>query len=1036
MLGDINYLIGPIEYELMLTKPNKEPIIAISNDYGKVYNPSMIAVDEFSFNIDKYYSDGSINDSYNKIKEKLLIRLNQQEFFVIIGIEEDEVNGIKEIICYSLEFELSQKFIQVYEVTSAKLYSDNSDIPGVMNLINSLAPSWTVGTIDSEILTKYRSFDVSNIDIRSFIIKNIQEAYGCIAIFNTDDKTIDFKLLENIGTNKSLYLSTENLINELTRNRKLENLATRVYGFGSEDLTMNTVNPNAGKSYIDNWSYFRNRDWMSQGLIDALDAHDVIVAANITEFQTVLAEYQAEFEDKYGSNTNNTLLATLISGTNITFDDNASDLDSYYNGWELLIDAPSSTNLDCVGQTATIVSYNGTTKIATIDSAFSIVQHTYQTVQVTVIDIPENPVGEEVYAEGVYFISEDIGNYRFLQVTLSKQAYFQEYEIALIAKHASITPTQDDLDELAETRTHLDYWNGQVTTYQALVDANDTVLDTKTTRLQELNVIMDIETNLTFAQLQELDPYIIETTHTNTTIIDETDLYDEVKEISDRMAYPRYEFSLNAADFLKMVEYQHIRHRLNTGDIINVKVSDTEVVEVRLLSYTHDFDEDGLEMTFSSVNSILDATYELAEILNSTSSSANTLNVERFKYKTYIDNDQNTIYQFMNSYLDAANNAVKAGNNQEVIIDRTGITMREFDLLTGGYKDSQMRLINNTIAITDDNWNTVKTAISPTGVFADVLVGRAILGTEFQIEAADGTFTVDDLGTVIKNMSLTAVKDEGLGTERKIVLNDTDVIRVSIGEVDKLWIDSSGDLNITGNINMSASSTISWDNITDGDIEAKAAAFDGTTYSTYIGSDGIYTGTLIANKILTGTLGAPGSTLTLTSNVVIGSGFSIAWTDVTNSDASAVLAYEGTYIDGNGVYTGEVKADKLIGHELYIGDPLDLYTTRFIEFSSGIKIISDSSGTGILKFTADRTDICYDGNYLNIGHNSMVGDIVCQGDWDFTNATVSGISSGVGGSNSFLGNGSGRTVTHGLGSTPSSVTITADGDPNGWLGEV
>jgi len=860
MLGDINYLLGPIEYVLEVTKPNKEPIVAISNDYGKVYSPSMKAINEFSFMINKFYEDGSINASYEAVQEKYLISLNQQEYFVITEIEEDEIEGIKAVICYSLEYELGQKFVQAYEVVSAKLYSNNSDFDGVMNMVNSLAPSWTVGTIDGEILESYRSFDVSNVDIYTFITKDISEAFGCIALFNTDEKTISFKFLEHIGVNNSLFLSSDNLIKTLTRTRKLENIATRVYGFGSEDLTMNTVNPN-GLSYIDNFSYFKNRNWMSQRLIDALDAHDAIVTANIPEFQTVLSDYQDEYEDKFGSSIYKTLLVTDISGANITFDDNASDVDNYYNGWKLLIELPTSENQNCAGQTATILSYNGTTKIATLSSAFSEVNHTYETVEVTVKTIPANPEGEEIYAEGSYYISENIGNYQYLQLSLVKQGNWEEIEKALVARHASITPTQDDLDELAEARTHLDYWNGQVGVWQTLVDANDVVLDAKTTRLEELNVIMDIETNLTFDELQELDPYIIETTYTNSNIIDEVDLYDEVVEISDRVGYPRYEFSLDADDLLKMVEYQHIRHRLKIADIINIKISETEEIEVRITGYSHEYDENIINISFSSVNSIFDSSYELAELLKNNTSAASSLNVERFKFKTYVKEDQNTILTFLDSALDAAKNAVIAGNNQEVLIDRTGITLREYDAITGGFTDSQMRLINNTIAITDNNWNTVKTAISPDGVFADVLIGRAILGAELQIEAADGTFEVDETGTTLKNMSLTAVKDEGLGTERKIVLNDTDVFRVSIGGVDKLWIDVSGDMNIAGNIFMSASSRITWTNVTDADSEAVSAWDD--NYMTTIGPDYVFTGKIQANKIT-------GNTLTALDEINIG----------------------------------------------------------------------------------------------------------------------------------------------------------------------
>lgn len=48
----------------------------------------------------------------------------------------------------------------------------------------------------------------------------------------------------------------------------------------------------------------------------------------------------------------------------------------------------------------------------------------------------------------------------------------------------------------------------------------------------------------------------------------------------------------------------------------------------------------------------------------------------------------------------------------------------------------------------------------------------------------------------------------------------------------------------------------------------------------------------------------------------LGGGVAIAWTQVTNADDKAVQAYENTYIDANGIYTGNVYANNISGNQI------------------------------------------------------------------------------------------------------------------------
>ena len=49
--------------------------------------------------------------------------------------------------------------------------------------------------------------------------------------------------------------------------------------------------------------------------------------------------------------------------------------------------------------------------------------------------------------------------------------------------------------------------------------------------------------------------------------------------------------------------------------------------------------------------------------------------------------------------------------NQQVLVDGHGISCRQYDDITEDYSPKQMRIINNVLAFTKDNWQTVDTAI-------------------------------------------------------------------------------------------------------------------------------------------------------------------------------------------------------------------------------------------------------------------------------------------------------------------------------------
>ena len=71
----------------------------------------------------------------------------------------------------------------------------------------------------------------------------------------------------------------------------------------------------------------------------------------------------------------------------------------------------------------------------------------------------------------------------------------------------------------------------------------------------------------------------------------------------------------------------------------------------------------------------------------------------------------NTMSQSISEGLNATKNMIMNSENQDVIMDTHGILGRELDVNTNQYLPEQYRLNNKGLIFTDNNWETIKTAL-------------------------------------------------------------------------------------------------------------------------------------------------------------------------------------------------------------------------------------------------------------------------------------------------------------------------------------
>lgn len=270
----------------------------------------------------------------------------------------------------------------------------------------------------------------------------------------------------------------------------------------------------------------------------------------------------------------------------------------------------------------------------------------------------------------------------------------------------------------------------------------------------------------------ELSNYWIEGEYTNdniavhdsTTMAERIDLAKELMAAGEvdlsKCAQPKFEMSVDAINFIKMYEFRQFTNELSLGKTITIEKADGIHYHPALMSLEYDLDvSNSFTMTFSNASKPGDTAMTFADLIKESSSTSRTVSANWSNLTDYTRNKEQ-ITRLIEYPLDRALRAMQAGlASQSFIIDENGILGRkyeqEFDGANGTFSPEQVRLINNTIIFTNDNWNTAALALGKTeygyGLVADVLVGELILGEKISIGSNSERVRIDNGGLLIKN---------------------------------------------------------------------------------------------------------------------------------------------------------------------------------------------------------------------------------------------------------------------------------------------
>lgn len=279
------------QYDMLLCKVSKKEVGIILNDYVNSITRVIDEIDSMEISIPKYitnrFSFKKMNNPlYEECKEERLLLLNGKEYFVIKNAKNSTDDIYKNVTAYSLEYKLGHIDINIEDISFQLMISEMDKKIYSLNDYLYQETGWKLGHIDDVVrydidstgkkTDKLRIQSGVNKSWYDFLKDDIAVQFGCIFQFDTFNKIINMYDVNTKGEDVQIYLTKDNYIKNLECEGSTEDLATRMFVKGNEEMDIIGSTP-TGYNFIENYSYFMDNGEMSDELVYALKTYYKVV---------------------------------------------------------------------------------------------------------------------------------------------------------------------------------------------------------------------------------------------------------------------------------------------------------------------------------------------------------------------------------------------------------------------------------------------------------------------------------------------------------------------------------------------------------------------------------------------------------------------------------------------------------------------------------------------------------------------------------------------------------------------------------------
>lgn len=801
--------------------------------------------------------DGVDTPHYDSVIGMRIIELQDIGQFILINPKEvgDGVKKIKYCKAYSLEYEFTFKKLSLASSTY-NFWNPVTPDSTLMQIILELMPSWSLGYIDSELVGKYRTFEVSDENLYNFIKGTIQESYNCIFDFDTMTRRINVKSAKSTVPTNPVYISNGNLAEEITVEENTENIVTRLDVNGADGVTIRDVNP-MGTNQIINLDYFMNTDNFDTALIEKYWSWKDTYKNYQQQYYNLSVEYAlqimrktteqaalVELEHEMTSLENQQAVIIQAIASNLEQQSSLNAINRQIGSKQSEIKAKKAEiediEADAAAVYAQLVEINKLTKFESFFTKEEYLQ----------LDryIKDDSVSESSFVVQTTdsYTDEDVGNsiankkISISGASISKVTNAQKKDIYDI-KGGRVTSDFIDAEIISAAFERATDNSFVMTAYLGAGTTGDTrfpkgcfsitgkvssVSHDLTTDSEAPDMMNGTKLSVTIAS-----GYLYFTR--NTSEYEKRavawDLFEYGNEILTKISQPAYTFSITSSNFLGIDEFVKFKNKLRHGEKIYVGISEDETLAPICIGLKFEFaSPDSLSLEFSDTYVSSDSSFLLADLLEQSVSMGKSVDLNKYSYSAFMDSGASTkVKDFMTTALDVSKNAIMSSKEQAISWGDSGIRLRKWsDAAHTEYEPKQVWLNNNSILMTSNNWATAELAIGNFydenlgdcwGIVAPNIVGTLLAGSNLVIESAkqDGgvaVFKMDAEGCVLHNSTFSVTSDNTnshilIDPEHGFMIGKYPLIKAD-GTIDNskklFYADTKGNLTLVGTIYASA----------------------------------------------------------------------------------------------------------------------------------------------------------------------------------------------------------------------------------------
>lgn len=813
---------------------------------------------EISFDVPAVI-DEKTNWIYDQLTGYMVIYTEHYGVYITMNpnVESDGISDIKHITGYSLEKELETKKFFLEEGT-IKFYDSTNPTSEdtIMGRIFEIALGWKAGYISPAVAQRYRTFEQYDDYLLSFVYGTAPEKYRCVFVFDPYEKTISVYDTDSEYNILPLYLDFDNLLKRVDVEELSTELATAIRVYGADELSIHEVNP-IGTEWIYDLGYFIAKGDISGALADKWQDWQKSIQNNMSLYEGLsalrasatiqLLAKQAELTDLEGE------LDTLNAEQSVTIqalalektDDGKASQQAVLDGINKKITAKNEEiarkkteiseiedSLDAKNPESYVAQINRIVKQLGIrnyftDDEYSVLSHYFIEQDITEETFVATDIDVETTGANYQFVNENISisDSSITQTDLPSALGKTMYTISggRFVLNGTLSVSGDIIRGTLETSGGtfcvLSLYAGSITVGDAVASSGVITISGEYNKfVSDIEKVQNITTDNNGNQY-EITEYLgscIQFTsdsgsmYLTTNISDyqkysvQKELYDYAVDVLSDLSSPTYEFSVDSGNFLFSSEFAPFRNKLELGCGVYLNMGGKQIITPYIIEFEVSFeDRSKFSIIFSNRFKRHDNVNTLKDMIEKSYSSSRSFDASKYLYnQTAAQSSQ--VSKFMKSSLDTAVNTILAAPNQSVIINGTGITI-------GNGSKYQIRMVNEMIAMTDNNWETAKLAIGHFaseeigeyfGINAEVVGGKLIVGNNLVIENTTDKgvmqFKVDSSGAWLNNSTLVLQKDDGgkilIDPRYGIVAGSGNLYQTSGTTVLPSFIDGDGDI--------------------------------------------------------------------------------------------------------------------------------------------------------------------------------------------------------------------------------------------------